>query len=157
MSDEARRPEDKQACAPVSLEGAIEMAVLAHRGQVDKAGEPYILHPLRVMFRVREQGHRVEVQAAAVLHDTVEDTSVTLAEITALSPEVAVLVDAVTRRHQEVYLDFVRRAASNPEARAIKRADVDDNLSRLDRLRPEEAEPLARGDLARSVARAPSR
>ena len=96
------------------------------------------------MFRVREQGHRVEVQAAAVLHDTVEDTSVTLAEITALSPEVAVLVDAVTRRHQEVYLDFVRRAASNPEARAIKLADVSDNRSRLDRLRPEEAESLAK-------------
>jgi guanosine-3',5'-bis(diphosphate) 3'-pyrophosphohydrolase len=128
----------------VSLEAAIEMAVRAHRGQVDKAGEPYILHPLRVMFRVREQGHRVEVQAAAVLHDVVEDTLVTLDDVAALDPAVAALVDAVTRRSQEVYVNFVRRAASNPEARAIKLADVSDNRSRLDRLRPEEAESLAK-------------
>jgi len=129
----------------MSLEAAIEIAVRAHRGQVDKSGEPYILHPLRVMFRLREQGHRVEVQAAAVLHDTVEDTSVTLAEITALSPEVAVLVDAVTRRcniTKEIYLDFIRRAANNPEARALKIADIEDNMARLGRLRPEEAEFL---------------
>jgi len=128
----------------LSLEAAIEIAVRAHRGQVDKAGEPYILHPLRVMFRVREQGHRVEVQAAAVLHDVVEDTHITLDEVAALDPAVAVLVDAVTRRPTEPYLDFIRRAASNPEARAIKLADVSDNRSRLDRLRPVEAESLAK-------------
>jgi hypothetical protein len=127
------------------LADAIALAARAHQLQVDKAGEPYILHPLRVMLRVREQGYRVEVQAAAVLHDVVEDTSVTLAEITAISPEVAALVDAVTRRcniTKEIYLDFIRRASSNPEARAIKTADIEDNLSRLDRLRPEETEFL---------------
>jgi (p)ppGpp synthase/HD superfamily hydrolase len=132
----------------VSLEAAIEMAVRAHRGRVDKSGEPYVLHPLRVMFRLREQGHRVEVQAAAVLHDVVEDTPVTLNEIAALSQEVAVLVDAMTRRivgeTKEVYVDFIRRAANNPEARALKIADIEDNMSRLDRLRPEEAAFLAK-------------
>ena len=132
----------------MNLEAAIQMAVGAHRGQVDKAGEPYVLHALRVMLRVREQGYRVEVQAAAVLHDVVEDTSITLDEVAALDPAVAALVDAVSRRTvgetKEGYADFVRRAASNPEARAIKLADIHDNLSRLDRLRPEEAEPLAK-------------
>jgi guanosine-3',5'-bis(diphosphate) 3'-pyrophosphohydrolase len=132
----------------VSLEAAIEMAVRAHRGQVDKAGEPYILHPLRVMFRVREQGYRVEVQAAAVLHDVVEDASVTLTEITALSPEVAALVDAVSRRTvgetKEVYATFILRAASNPEARAIKLADIQDNMGRLDQLQPDEGAFLAK-------------
>jgi (p)ppGpp synthase/HD superfamily hydrolase len=126
------------------LEAAIEMAVRAHRKQVDKAGEPYILHPLRVMLRVREQGYRVEVQAAAVLHDVVEDTAVTLDDVAALDPAVAVLVDAVTRRPGEAYADFVRRAAKDPEARAVKLADVLDNRSRLDRLPPEAAEPLAK-------------
>jgi (p)ppGpp synthase/HD superfamily hydrolase len=126
------------------LADAIAVAATAHQQQVDKAGELYILHPLRVMFRIREQGYRVEVQAAAVLHDVVEDTLVTLDDVAALDPAVAALVDAVTRRSQEVYVDFVRWAASNPEARAIKLADVSDNRSRLDRLRPEEAESLAK-------------
>ena len=126
------------------LEAAIEMAVQAHRGQVDKAGEVYLLHPLRVMLRVREQGYRVEVQAAAVLHDVVEDTSVTLDDVAALDPAVAVLVEAVIQRPEEAYVDFVRRAAQDPETRAIKLADVEDNQSRLVRLRPEEAEPLAK-------------
>jgi len=128
----------------MNLEAAIEMAVQAHRGQVDKAGEVYLLHPLRVMLRVREQGYRVEVQAAAVLHDVVEDTSVTLDDVAALDPAVAVLVEAVIQRPEEAYVDFVRRAAQDPETRAIKLADVEDNQSRLVRLRPEEAEPLAK-------------
>jgi (p)ppGpp synthase/HD superfamily hydrolase len=130
---------------PMLLADAIALAAEAHRGQADKAGEAYILHPLRVMFRVRDQGHRVEVQAAAVLHDVVEDTSVTLEDIAALSPEVAALVDAVTRRHGEVYESFIRRAAENPEARSIKTADVEDNLARiglLAQLAPEQAERL---------------
>lgn len=126
------------------LADAIALAARAHQTQVDKAGEPYILHSLRVMFRVREQGYRVEVQAAAVLHDVVEDTPITLDEVAALDPAVSVLVDAVTRRPREVYADFIRRAAQDPEARAIKLADVDDNRSRLDRLRPEEAEFLTK-------------
>jgi len=103
----------------MNLEAAIEMAVQAHRGQVDKAGEVYLLHPLRVMLRVREQGYRVEVQAAAVLHDVVEDTSVTLDDVAALDPAVAVLVEAVIQRPEEAYVDFVRRAAQDPETRAI--------------------------------------
>jgi (p)ppGpp synthase/HD superfamily hydrolase len=127
------------------LGDAIAMAAEAHQGQVDKAGEPYILHPLRVMFRIREAGHRVEVQAAAVLHDVVEDSGVTLEDIAALSPEVAALVDAVTRRPDEPYPDFIHRAGKDPEARAVKVADLEDNLSRIDqlaRVSPERAERL---------------
>jgi (p)ppGpp synthase/HD superfamily hydrolase len=124
------------------LEAAIEMAVQAHRGQVDKAGEVYLLHPLRVMLGVREQGYRIEVQAAAVLHDVVEDTGVRLMDIAGLDPDVARLVDAVTRRQEEPYLDFVRRAGGDPEAKAVKLADIPDNMARLYRLRPEEAESL---------------
>jgi len=117
------------------LADAIALAAQAHQGLTDKAGEVYILHPLRVMFRIRDQGHRIEVQAAAVLHDVVEDTAVTIETITeSLSPEVAALVDAVTRRPGEAYEAFVRRAAENPESSAIKMADVEDNLSRIGQL-----------------------
>jgi (p)ppGpp synthase/HD superfamily hydrolase len=64
----------------------------------------------------------------------VEDTDVTLKEIAALSPKVAALVDAVTRRPGETYETFVLRAGQDTEARAIKIADLADNVSRLDRL-----------------------
>lgn len=130
------------------LAAAIELAAIAHKGQTDKMGEMYLAHPIRVMLRVRDRGYPVEVQAAAVLHDVAEDTEVTLENISAaLSPEVAALVDAVTRHPGEVYEDFVRRAAESHEARAIKTADVEDNLSRLGQLAdvsPELAESLGR-------------
>ena len=59
------------ASNPMStLERAIQIAALAHAGQFDKAGQPYILHPLRVMFRMEEEHERI----AAVLHDVVEDS-----------------------------------------------------------------------------------
>ena len=57
-----------------TIERAIEIAATAHAGQRDKAGQPYIFHPLRVMLRV----YGAHEQMAAVLHDVVEDTSVTL-------------------------------------------------------------------------------
>src|SRR5687768_11464006 len=56
-----------------TLERAIEIAARAHVGQVDKGGQPYILHPIRLMLKVKT----VSEQMAAVLHDVVEDTSVT--------------------------------------------------------------------------------
>ena len=104
----------------VLLAAAIELAAIAHKGQVDKLGEMYLAHPLRVMLRLREQGHRVEVQAAGALHDTLEDTPTTLEDLTTLSPDVAALVNAVTRQPGEPYEVFIRRAAEHPEARAIK-------------------------------------
>ena len=53
-----------------TLEDAIALAVEAHRGQRDKAGQTYILHPLRVMLRLETEAERM----AAILHDVVEDT-----------------------------------------------------------------------------------
>jgi len=61
------------------LEKAIQCAVKAHAGQKDKAGAPYILHPLRIMMKMDNQAGMI----AAVLHDVVEDSSVTLADLCA--------------------------------------------------------------------------
>ncbi len=63
-----------------TLEDAIALAVEAHRGQKEKTGEPYILHPLRVMFRVETEIERV----VAVLHDVIEDTGRTPDNLRAL-------------------------------------------------------------------------
>lgn len=128
-----------------TLEDAIALALKAHRGQVDKAGEPYILHPLRVMMRMP---HSDEVRMAAVLHDVVEDSDITLAELRQQGYPDAVIaaLDALTRREGESYTDFVARAAAHPIARQVKRADIEDNmdLRRLRSITPRDIERLAR-------------
>lgn len=107
------------------LEIAITLASKAHAGQVDKGGQPYILHPLRVMLAC----HGNRAQIAAVLHDTVEDGDVTLEAIeTLFGPLVAAAVDALTRRPGEDYADFVQRCAVNPTACHVKIRDIRDNL-----------------------------
>ncbi len=114
-----------------TLERAIEIAVRAHAGQVDKAGCPYILHPLRLMLAVKG---RIE-QIVAVLHDVVEDTPVTLQELRNEGFEEAVIVaiEALTKRPGESRLEAAQRAAKNPISRAVKLADVTDNMD-LDRI-----------------------
>jgi (p)ppGpp synthase/HD superfamily hydrolase len=108
------------------LEHAIELAVAAHHGQLDKSGAPYILHPLRVMFRMTSEAERM----AAVLHDVVEDTDWSLDGLLAegFPAEVVEAVDCLTRREGEPYDDFVARAAANPIARRVKLADLEDNM-----------------------------
>jgi (p)ppGpp synthase/HD superfamily hydrolase len=78
------------------LESAIALAVEAHRGQLDKSGRPYILHPLRVMFRCTTDLERT----VAVLHDVVEDTGRTFDDLRRLgfSEEVIAALDGVTKR-----------------------------------------------------------
>jgi guanosine-3',5'-bis(diphosphate) 3'-pyrophosphohydrolase len=109
-----------------TLERAIAIAVEAHAGQTDKGGAPYILHPLRVMMRVEGD----DVRIAAVLHDLVEDTEWTLEALRAEGFDGSVVdaIDGLTRRDGEAYLDFCRRAAANEIARAVKLADLEDNL-----------------------------
>lgn len=107
------------------LDTAIVWAVEAHEGQLDKNGEPYILHPLRVMLAVGPADRIV-----AVLHDVVEDCEkVGLGDILAwFGEDVRAAVDALTRRPDEMYHDFIKRCAENPTARSVKIADIKDNL-----------------------------
>ena len=117
------------------LEGAIELAVVSHAGQVDKNGEAYILHPLRVMLAVREKGGTVEQQAAAVLHDVIEDCDVPDDFLAARFPDpVCDIVDALTHQEGEDYEAFIRRAIKTPGAMLVKEADIADNYGRLHQL-----------------------
>jgi (p)ppGpp synthase/HD superfamily hydrolase len=114
-----------------TLERAIAIAATAHEGQVDKAGMPYVLHPLRMMLAVDTP----EARMAAVLHDVVEDTAVTLEQLRVEGfPDVVIeAVEALTKRDGEDYEAFIRRVAPNPIARKVKLADLGDNsdLSRI--------------------------
>lgn len=109
-----------------SIERAIEIASSAHAGQRDKAGQPYIFHPLRVMLRVNTEHE----QMAAVLHDVVEDTSVTIERLEqeGFPAEVLRAIAALTKRPGETRLDAAMRAAADPVARVVKLADNAENM-----------------------------
>jgi (p)ppGpp synthase/HD superfamily hydrolase len=112
--------------AKPTLEDAIALAVKVHRGQVDKGDQPYILHPLRVMFRLETDEERI----VAVLHDVVEDSDTTLKDLREMgySKKIVEAIDHLTRREDESYDEFVERAAANPLARRVKLADLEDNM-----------------------------
>jgi (p)ppGpp synthase/HD superfamily hydrolase len=109
-----------------TLEDAVALAAKAHRGQIDKSGQPYFLHPLRVMLRLEGETARM----AGVLHDVVEDTAVTLDDLRAAgySEDVCAAVESVTRRSDETYEEFVARAGRHPVGRLVKLADLEDNM-----------------------------
>jgi (p)ppGpp synthase/HD superfamily hydrolase len=115
-----------------TLERAIAIAAEAHAGQIDKAGAPYVLHPLRMMLAVTSNAERI----VAVLHDVCEDCpgwSFARMRSQGFSEEILAALDSVTKREGEAYMDFVRRAAANPIGRSVKLADLRDNcdLSRI--------------------------
>ena len=109
------------------LERAIEIAVEAHKGQLDKGGNPYILHPLRVMMSVDFELEKI----VAVLHDVVEDSDWTFEALLTdgFSNEVIEALKSVTKKSDnEDYDSFIQRAIRNPIGRKVKIADLRDNL-----------------------------
>jgi (p)ppGpp synthase/HD superfamily hydrolase len=107
------------------LKEALQIAVVAHEGQVDKAGEPYIDHPVRIAGMVEGEDAKV----VALLHDVVEDSDVSLDDLAEFFPaRIVAAVDAVTRRADETYFEFVARAALDPLGKIVKHADVQDHL-----------------------------
>ena len=109
-----------------SLERAVEIAAKSHAGQTDKAGQPYILHPLRVMLRVSDTEPRI----AAVLHDVVEDSDITFDDLRAegFSESVLAAVEVLTKRPGESRTQAASRARANPIAREVKLADNAENM-----------------------------
>lgn len=110
-----------------TLERAIEIATEAHKGQYDKAGNDYIGHPLRVM----DMGRTEEEKIVGVLHDVVEDTEWTFAQLAAegFSQEVIDALQCVTKLSEnENYDDFIERVKKNPLATAVKINDLSDNM-----------------------------
>ncbi len=109
-----------------TLEDAILLATKAHRGCKDKAGATYILHPLRVMLRMKTNDERI----VAVLHDVVEDTEHTLQDLrkAGYSEKMLRSLDHLTKREDEEYDQFIKRVKRNPLARRVKIADLKDNM-----------------------------
>lgn len=154
-----------------TLGDCIRLAEFAHFNQQDKAGEPYIKHPKRVLASVQEQGAQPYVQMGAILHDVTEDTAFTCDMLLRLGvPEAAVnIVKLVDRGHSyNLWLDLEKvngdhesfpdpdtyyydRIAENPGARQVKLADIHDNLQvwRLSYL-PEETQDRLKAKYAKA-------
>ncbi len=125
-----------------TLEDAIQIAAEAHNGQKDKAGAAYILHPLRMMMRMKTEAEMI----TAILHDVVEDTDWTIEKLRekGFSKEVLEAVECVTNREGESYETFIERAGKNSIARQVKIADLEDNMNiqRIGEIKPKDLQRL---------------
>ena len=111
----------------IILDRAKAIATSAHEGQVDKAGKPYIEHPLRVM----NMGKTVEEKIVGVLHDVVEDSEWTfeMLEKEGMPKEVVDAIKCVTKLSEdEDYDHFISRVKTNPLAVKVKLNDLKDNM-----------------------------
>ena len=124
------------------LDRAIELAKQHHEGQTDKAGKPYINHPLRVMNQVESEEEKI----VAVLHDIVEDTDISLDDLRSegFSEEVVSAVECLTKQDGENYDSYIERISFNKLAVKIKLADLEDNrdLTRLPEVTDKDLERL---------------
>ena len=104
---------------------AMRLAFRAHQGQVDKGGIPYIFHPIHVAEQMPDE----ITTTAALLHDVMEDTEVTLEDLKAegFPPEVLDAVVLLTRDHETPYMDYIRNLSHDPIARTVKMADLRHN------------------------------
>ena len=135
----------------MTLEQAISIASLAHEGQLDKGGEPYILHPLRVMMKFKDEKQRI----VAVLHDVVKDTKVTIQDLLGqgLDSELTDVILTLTRNEDENYDEYINRICYDELAMRIKLADLNDNMdmSRIDILTEKDYQRLAKYRVARKI------
>ena len=127
-----------------SVRIAKEIAIEAHKGQVDKGGNDYILHLQAVADQLTTESQKV----VAWLHDTVEDTNVTLGYLEAFGfgDEVINAIDAITKRKGESRKEYINRVSNNPLATIVKIADLKNNsdLSRINN------RPVTNEDINRS-------
>ncbi|WP_037840590.1 RelA/SpoT family protein [Streptomyces sp. NRRL F-6676] len=136
------------------LRRAYLLAESSHRGQMRKSGEPYITHPLAVTLILAELGAETTTLTASLLHDTVEDTDVTLAQVgEEFGEEVRYLVDGVTKLEKvdygaaaepETFRKMLVATGNDVRVMSIKLADRLHNMRTLGVMRPEKQERIAR-------------
>lgn len=104
---------------------AMNIAYDAHNGQKDMSGAPYIFHP----YHVAEQMKDEVTTCVALLHDVVEDTDVTIEELTVEFPsEIVEAVRLLTHNENADYEEYIRQVSSNPIARSVKLEDIKHNM-----------------------------
>ncbi|MFG3260246.1 RelA/SpoT family protein [Streptomyces sp. NPDC048172] len=137
-----------------ALRRAYVLAESSHRGQMRKSGEPYITHPLAVTLLLAQLGAETTTLTASLLHDTVEDTEVTLDQVRGeFGPEVCYLVDGVTKLEKvdygaaaepETFRKMLVAAGNDVRVMSIKLADRLHNMRTLGVMRPEKQARIAK-------------
>jgi (p)ppGpp synthase/HD superfamily hydrolase len=124
-----------------TLERALQIAVQAHAGQKDKSGAAYIFHPIRVMMRCTSP----EAQIVGLLHDVVEDTTVTFEELEGegFSKNVMDALRLLTHDAKVPYEDYIQQVKTHPVATEAKLADLEDNMD-IRRLQEVDEKAVAR-------------
>jgi len=109
-----------------TLDKAILIATQAHHNQKDRYGQPYFLHPLRMMKSMDSESEKI----VAVLHDVVEKSEWTLEDlrIEGFPEEIIDAVDKLTKRDGEAYARHIERTKTSPLSRSVKLADLEDNM-----------------------------
>ncbi|MDX3642775.1 RelA/SpoT family protein [Streptomyces sp. MB09-02B] len=135
------------------LRRAYVLAESSHRGQMRKSGEPYITHPLAVTLILAELGAETTTLTASLLHDTVEDTDVTLDQVREeFGAEVCFIVDGVTKLEKvdygaaaepETFRKMLVATGNDVRVMSIKLADRLHNMRTLGVMRPEKQERIA--------------
>lgn len=112
------------------VSNAINIAIFAYKGLVDKSGVDYIYHPLSVARKV--SGYGSEYEAAALLHDAIEDSELEASDLydMGMPGSVVKAVELLTKKPGVLYLDFVKRIkdSGNDIAIKVKLADLADNM-----------------------------
>lgn len=136
-----------------TIEKALMIATVAHSGSLDKAGEPYILHPLRVMtYLANNQTQLYEKRIVAILHDVIEDTPMTYECLREYGFNELIIeaLKSVTKLEGESKMDAARRAIMNPIGRVVKLADLKDNMD-LGRIKNPTDKDFARNEKYKEV------
>lgn len=127
-----------------NIDKAIALACEAHAGQLDKSGQPYILHPLRVMLKFKSEDERI----VSILHDVVEDGNFSPDDLRrfGFTKDIINAVACLTKKPDEPYEDFIARLSLNELARKVKIEDIKDNLdvTRLDNLSDKDLSRIAK-------------
>lgn len=125
------------------LDKMLVIATNAHHGQFDKGGNPYILHPLKVMHYLKSDDE--ELMCMALGHDVIEDTSVTYKDLrdAGISERVIKGITALTKQRGQTYEEYKEVIFSNPDAMRVKMADLRHNTD-IRRLKGVTEKDLAR-------------
>jgi len=109
------------------LEKAVSMALSAHCGKTDKGGNPYILHPLRMMLTMETTDEKI----VALLHDVIEDSPISIQQLRdeKFSKKIVAAVSLLTKKENQSYDDYISAIKKNPLAAKVKLADLKDNMN----------------------------
>lgn len=125
LKNKEKQPGDHKTIPPIEV--SIALASQLHLGQHDKIGEPYVLHPIRVMLAMCTLVERT----VAILHDVIEDTGETAEGLIkrGYPKRIVQAIEAMSKRKGEDYMQFMARVSNDPIALKVKLADIRDNMS----------------------------